>query len=253
LKHNISILLTVLLLIFTTVFFHASTYFILLVLSIFFLLSVIVIFGSSFIQLNYFINNINNGITKGISITFDDGIDAELTPQILDVLKKENVKATFFVIGNKIEQQKSILLRIHNEGHIIGNHSFSHTKKLTLFTTAKLKADILKCSNIIKTITKQNPIYFRPPYGITTPRYKRALNQLGLISIGWSVRSLDTVIKDKEKLYNKVTRKITKGSIVLFHDTQKVTLDILPNFIHYCKNNGINIVSLPELITENND
>ena len=136
-KHNISIILTIFLLILTAVFFYASSYFIGLVLSILILFSIVVVLGSSFIQLNYFVKSINKGVNKGVAITFDDGIDSELTPQILDVLKKENVKATFFVIGNKIEQQKSILIRIHNEGHTIGNHSFSHTKKLTLFTTTK--------------------------------------------------------------------------------------------------------------------
>tara|TARA_R110001592_G_scaffold79111_3_gene237013 strand:- start:3568 stop:4287 length:720 start_codon:yes stop_codon:yes gene_type:complete len=223
------------------------SYLVIVISLILFVYGVIIVLGSSFIQLNFFVNSLNKG-EKGISLTFDDGPDPELTPKILDLLAKEKLKATFFVIGNKLETNKELLLRIHNEGHAIGNHSFSHVKRLTLCSTLKLKEDIKQCSDLIYKITKQNTLLFRPPFGITNPRYKRVLFQLNLKSIGWSVRSLDTVITNKELLVKKVTNKITNGSIVLFHDTQQVTLDALPDIIHFCKNNGINIVPLPELI-----
>ena len=204
--------------------------------------------GSGFIQLNYFVNSINKGKSKGVSFTFDDGPDLEITPQILDVLAAENIKATFFIIGNKIEKNKELLLRIYNEGHTIGNHSFSHTKKMTMFSSSKLREDIAECSTHIKKVIDQKPLFFRPPYGVTTPRYQRALKALNMKSIGWSLRSFDTVIETKEVLYKKIINKIKPGSIVLFHDTQSVTLSVLTDVIHYCKKSGIEIVSLPELI-----
>ena len=152
------------------------------------------------------------------------------------------------MIGHRVEENKTILLQIHNEGHIIGNHSFSHTKKLTLFSTSKLAADIKQCSSQIEKIIHQKPLYFRPPFGVTTPRYKKALKHLGMNSIGWSIRSLDTVSTNKEALYKKITSSISNGSILLFHDTQQITLDVLPEIIQFCKTNGITIVPLPELI-----
>ena len=208
------------------------------------------IFGSGLIQLNYFVNSINKGSNKGVAITFDDGPDPSITPQILDILAKENVKAAFFVIGNKIEAEKELVQRIYNEGHTIGNHSFSHTKKLTTSSTSVLKEDFLKCSQSIESVIKQKPIFFRPPYGVTNPRYKRAITALNFKSIGWSIRSLDTKTNDAKKLYNSIVKKISKGSIMLFHDTQKVTIEVLPLIIKYCKDNGINIVPLPELINQ---
>ena len=193
-------------------------------------------------------NSINKSTKNGIAITFDDGPDPKITPKILNILAQENIKATFFVIGNKVEANKELLLKIYNEGHTIGNHSYSHETKLTWLSTNKLKTDIENCSISIEKVIQQKPLLFRPPFGVTNPNYKRALNQLKMKSIGWSLRSLDTVKKSKEALYKKLTRQISNGTIVLFHDTEQVTLDILPDIIHFCKENGMNIVSLPKLI-----
>ena len=210
-----------------------------------------VIVGTSFIGLNYFVKNINRGNKKGISITFDDGPNRHFTPQILDILAKENIKATFFIIGSNVSENKEILQRMYDEGHTIGNHSYSHSKKTTLFSTQKLQEDIRKCSNSIFEVINKKTLFFRPPYGITTPRYRRALKQLKMKSIGWSIRSLDTIENNKDILYKKITNKLTNGSILLLHDSQQVTVDVLPEIILYCNTNGIKIVPLPELINQN--
>lgn len=229
-------------------FLYDSIYLKWIIVSLLLLFFIVIAVGSSFIQLNYFVESINKGNNKGIALTFDDGPNAEITPKILAILEKENIKATFFVIGDQIEENKSLLLKIHNEGHTIGNHSFSHTKKLTLFSTSKLTEDVKQCSAQIEKVIHQKPLYFRPPFGVTTPRYQRALNQLQMKSIGWNIRSLDTVSTNKEALYKKITSSITNGSILLFHDTHQITLDVLPEIIQFCKTNGITIVPLPELI-----
>ena len=200
--------------------------------------------------MNYFVKSINKGVKKGIAITFDDGPDPKITPQILDILAHEKVKATFFVIGHKIKGQDALLQRIYKEGHIIGNHSFAHNKRLTILSSNNLKKDISNCSAVIEKVIHQKIFFFRPPFGVTNPRYSRALKHLNIKSIGWSARSFDTIASDKAALYKKIIKKIKKGSIVLLHDTQKITLDILPDLMQFCKNNGINIVSLPELIEE---
>lgn len=248
-KHKFSLLLTIVALIIAG-FYYENPYFIYLVSGIVSLYILTLIFGSGLIQLNYFVNSINKGSDKGISFTFDDGPDPDITPEILDILAKENIKATFFVIGHQTEANRALLLRIHNEGHTIGNHSFSHTKKLTTASTKLLKEDLLKCSKSIQDIINQKPLFFRPPFGVTNPRYNRAIMALNLKSIGWSIRSLDTKTDNAEKLYNSLIKKISKGSIMLFHDTQKVTIEVLPQIIKHCKDNGINIVPLPELINE---
>lgn len=248
-KHKTSLSLTIVALLIAG-FFYENPYFYYLISGILLLYVLSLVFGSGLIQLNYFVNSINKGSDKGIAITFDDSLDPTLTPQVLDILAKENVKAAFFVIGHQIEENKELLQRIYDEGHTIGNHSYSHSKTLTLASTRLLIEDFSKCSSTIESVIKQKPIFFRPPFGVTNPRYKRALLALNLKSIGWSLRSLDTKTDNSKNLYNTVTKKIKKGAILLFHDTQKVTIEVLPDIIQYCKNNGINIVSLPELINE---
>ncbi len=248
-KHKSSLKLTVVALL-VAGFFYENPYFIHLVSGIVFIYVLSLVFGAGLIQLNYFVNSINKGTTKGIAITFDDGPDPQTTPQILDILAKENIKASFFVIGHKIEANKALLQRIDDEGHTIGNHSFSHTKKLTTSSTSFLREDFLKCSKSVEAVINKRPKFFRAPYGVTNPRYKRAIMALSLKSIGWSIRSLDTKTDDANRLKNRVIKKISNGSIVLFHDTQKITVEVLPQIIQHCKNNGIKIVSLPELINE---
>ena len=249
-KHNITLALTIVSLIVLSYFSYEEFYFIFLIIGIVFAYLLMLVFGSGLIQLNYFVKSINKGSEKGIAITFDDSLDPIRTPQVLNILAKENIKAAFFVIGHQIEAQKELLQRIYDEGHTIGNHSYSHTKKLTTASTNKLKEDIAACSTAIENVIQQQPLFFRPPFGVTNPRYKRAIKSLSLKSIGWSIRSLDTKTPDATVLFNTVSKKIKNGAILLFHDTQEVTVEVLPKIIKHCKDNGINIVSLPELINE---
>ncbi len=94
------------------------------------------------------------------------------------------------------------------------------------------------------------PVFFRPPFGVTNPRYANVLKRLNLLSIGWSIRSMDTKAKSKETLLNKITTSIEKGSLILMHDTQQVTLETLPSLIQYCNSKNIKIVPLAELINK---
>lgn len=249
-KHNFTIIISLIALTISSYFFYENSYFAFILATIALVFILIVLLGSSLIQFNYFVKSINKGTGKGIALTFDDGPDAEMTPQILAILEKENIKATFFVIGSKIGGQEKILQKIFEEGHVVGNHSYSHNKKMTLFSTQKLIEDIANCSTTIESVTHKKPLFFRPPFGITNPRYNRAIKSFNMKSIGWSIRSFDTTANDKELLYKKVIKKITQGSIILFHDKKKITLDILPEVIQHCKDNGIKIVPLPELINE---
>lgn len=207
-------------------------------------------YGSTQIGANYFVHSINQGKEEGISLTFDDGPDPNFTLQILDILDAHNIVGTFFIIGKKATIHTEILKEINDRGHLIGNHSFSHSSNLPLFSKSKLKADFLHCSNIIKTLTGREVHFFRPPFGITNPRYSKTLEALNLQSIGWNVRSFDTVLKSPNRLFNRVTGKLRNGSIVLFHDTQKVTVQTLPKIIRYCEEEGIKILPLEELINK---
>ncbi len=207
-------------------------------------------YGSIQVQANYFVDSINHGENTGIALTFDDGPDPNFTPQILEILEQHNLIGTFFIIGKKAESYPEILKEIHQKGHIIGNHSFSHSPYLPFFSTSKLKADIQHCTDIIKTLTGREIQLFRPPFGVTNPRYGKALKQLELQSIGWNIRSFDTIFKNPKQLFKRVSQKIEKGNILLFHDTQQVTLQTLPELIRYCDEEGIKILPLHKLINK---
>lgn len=204
----------------------------------------ITILGSFRIQWNYFLESKNTTDENGVIFTFDDGPDPGSTPIILDQLRAQNIKAVFFVIGKKAEKHPELIHSIEKDGHIIGNHSYDHNVGMGFFPKNKLTADIEKCSKIVKDITGKNPVFFRPPFGVTNPRYGYALKKLNLMSIGWSGRSFDTISTSKDALIARVKNYLNPGTILLFHDDQKITAEALPEIIHYCKEKGIKIVSL---------
>lgn len=100
----------------------------------------------------------------------------------------------------------------------------------------------------LKRVTGLQPRLFRPPYGVTNPNLKKAIINGNYIPVGWSVRSMDTVIKEEEKLLEKINRSIKPGAVFLFHDTSKTTLNVLPAFIKEVKNRGYNIIPLDKLL-----
>ena len=205
---------------------------------VFLFTSIILFIGTYFIQANFYFNSICTlPENKGIAITFDDGPDPNVTPQILEVLKKYNAKATFFVIGNKLDNNIELLQEIITQGHKLGNHSFTHSYYFDFFSTKKVKAEIEKTNIIIEQITGEKSIYFRPPFGLTNPNIARAIKKNKMISIGWSIRSLDTV-KDEQTVLKRLS-KVKAGDIILFHDTKINTPKILDKFLRLCSDKGI--------------
>ncbi len=185
---------------------------------------------------------------KIIALSFDDGPDAINTPNILQLLKNNNAKATFFCIGSKIEENKAILQQTYDEGHIIGNHSFSHQFWFDMLSKNEMIAELAMTDEVISKVIDKTPKLFRPPYGVTNPNLAKAIVDGKYTPVGWSVRSLDTVIKDEQKLLKKVINKLKPGAVFLFHDTSATTLAILPAFLKYVKSNGYEIARLDEML-----
>lgn len=221
------------------------TYFLLLIAY-----SLAVFWGCVNISSGFFLPIVCKAITgkKEIAISFDDGPAANYTPEILNLLKSENVKATFFCIGNRIAGNESILKQIHADGHIIGNHSFSHHTLFDLFSAKKMQADMKQMDAEMERVIGLRPKLFRPPYGVTNPNLKKAIIKGGYTPVGWSVRSLDTVAKNESKLLRKITAGISPGAVFLFHDTCSITRNVLPEFIQEVKKRGYQIVPLDKLL-----
>ena len=206
--------------------------------------------GSYFIQLNFFLYSYCKGETtkKQIALTFDDGPFANFTPQILDILKVENVSATFFLIGKNVEGNENLLLRMLAEGHVIGSHSFNHAFWFSMQGRAKMVRDLLLGNKAIHAATGKYPSFFRPPYGVTNPTVAAAIKAQNLVSIGWSVRTYDTNVKSAETLLARALKNLENGDIILFHDWGKYTIDVLPLLITQVKARGFNFVSMDKLI-----
>jgi peptidoglycan-N-acetylglucosamine deacetylase len=218
------------------------------------ILSVIIgyyIYGVFDIRKNIFIKSINSASENTICLTFDDGPDSESTPKILDMLNNNGIKGTFFLIGENVFSNPELVKRISDEGHAIGNHTYYHKTNFPFFCKRKMTEEIKKTNLLIEGITSTKVIYFRAPFGITNPNLKSVLKKLNLKSIGWDIRSLDTITPDPSKLYNKVIKGINRGgSIVLFHDRCTSTIEILENVITHCKNNNFQFKTISDIINE---
>jgi peptidoglycan/xylan/chitin deacetylase (PgdA/CDA1 family) len=204
--------------------------------------------GAIFIRFNFYLNSLNRGRTnqKRIALTFDDGPDSESSPQVLALLEKHKSKAAFFCIGNKIEGQKELLKKIDKAGHLIGNHSFSHANYFSLSSVKNMVEEIDKTNSLIEQTTGKKPRLFRPPFGVTNPRIANALKKTGMISAGWSLRSLDTV-KSSDQVLRKLKRNLKAGDVVLLHDNRKNTVKILEAFLPWLAENNFEVVGLDEL------
>ncbi|MBS1623835.1 MAG: polysaccharide deacetylase family protein [Bacteroidetes bacterium] len=204
--------------------------------------------GSYFIGLSYFLYSYTSaaGIQRHIAITFDDGPN-EKTGVILDILKENKAPATFFCIGQNIPGNEAILKRMAEEGHLIGNHSYRHRHSFPLQQPQIIAAEIAQCNAAIEGVTGQTPRLFRPPFGVTDPMVARGIAMSGMYSIGWSMRSYDTIVKDPQKLLSKVSRA-GAGDIILFHEAGIHTAAILSQFIQNVRAKGLEIVPLDRLL-----
>lgn len=196
----------------------------------------ITVYGSANIRSNYFLKSFSKASEpeRQIALTFDDG-PCENSLRILDLLKQHHAKASFFCIGKNIEPHTAVLKRMHAEGHLIGNHSFSHSYHFDLLSTSKVLADIQQCDAAIEKAIVQRPTFFRPPYGVTNPNIAAALKITGHTSVGWSLRTKDTVAKSTQQLVTKVKERVQAGDIVLFHDTKTVTAEALAQLLPWLR------------------
>jgi peptidoglycan/xylan/chitin deacetylase (PgdA/CDA1 family) len=212
--------------------------------------SLILFYGSYYIGSNFYLKTIcrGNNSAKKIAITFDDGPAIERTPAILQILKDYEVPAAFFCIGNRIAGNESLIKNIHEQGHIIGNHSYSHHFWFDLFLTKKMLADIQQMDAELKKVLPLQPKFFRPPYGVTTPPMAKALSKGGYTALGWSIRSMDTIATDNNNLFEKVITALQPGAIILFHDTCKITVETLPRIIEEARRKGYEFERLDKLV-----
>lgn len=201
------------------------------------------------IQWNYYLKSYNRGDTKEkkIALTFDDGPNKE-TSAILDILRDLDVPAAFFCIGENVNEQPELVRRMDREGHIVGNHSHHHSYTFDMKRSKAMLKELQKCNSSIQLIINKSPNFFRPPYGVTNPNLSRAFYRSGMLSIGWSLRSYDTVIKSRKKLKARLLKRLKNGDIIMLHDSMTITREILTDMIGAARQKGFTFVRLDQLL-----
>ena len=204
--------------------------------------------GCYFIQSGFFLKTFFHGdqSRNEIAITFDDG-PHDQTMSLLAILKKYNVNAAFFCIGKNISGRENIIRKISEEGHVVGNHSFSHSNMIDFYPVNKLDEDVSKTDDLLfKILGKKNNL-FRPPYGVTTPNIARLVKKKNYKVIGWSVRSYDTTIKDHDRLMNRILSRIRNGSVILLHDSTPGIETVVEEILEFARKKNLKVVSIREM------
>ena len=180
---------------------------------------------------------------KLVALTFDDGPSKTVTPKILKILKKHNIKATFFMVGSQVNDNPKTAKQVQEAGHEIGNHTYSHPNLKNL-TNAQIKSQLSRTTTAIKKATGHNPTLFRPPYGSVDNRV-RAQSKLPVVL--WSVDTLDWQHHNSKKILEYVKKETYPGAIILMHDIHMPTADGLESVITYLEKQGYTFVTVSEL------
>lgn len=187
-----------------------------------------------------------------VALTFDDGPDQIYTPQILDILKEYNVKATFFLLGSKMLQYPEVVQRIKAEGHAIGGHSYSHPDLRKISPEIAYATEIEKTQGIMLDLLGYQPLFFRPPYGAITDQQIDYLAQRNFKIVNWSIDTFDWDAKQNsvQEMTGKIKRYLHEGAIILMHSAgrdRKNTVKALPEIIKFLEASGYQLVTVPEM------
>jgi peptidoglycan/xylan/chitin deacetylase (PgdA/CDA1 family) len=191
---------------------------------------------------------------KRVALTFDDGPDRTFTPQILNVLKQYNVKATFFLIGRRAAEHPDIVRRIVREGHVVGNHSYSHPL-FTKLTVGEFARQIGDAESVLTDLTGYAPKFVRPPYGEITEEQLLWADSRHYTIVNWNVDSLDWKQLRADLVAQNIIGNVKAGAIVLQHsaggDGQDLsgTVLALPRIIESLRAEGYRLVTIPELLS----
>ena len=179
---------------------------------------------------------------KMIALTFDDGPNYN-TSKIIDVLNKYDIKATFFVLGNRAINNKDILKKMADSGMEIGNHTYNHLL-LTKYDENKIRSEIEDTSDVIYSATKKRPKLLRPSYGSVNNKIKKVANMPIII---WDIDTLDWKYHNSKRITSRVVNKVRDGDIILMHDIYSASLNALSNIIPILQDNGYEFVTIDEL------
>ena len=187
-----------------------------------------------------------------IALTFDDGPNPENTPQILAILRQYHVRATFFDVGRLVKRYPDLAKQEIADGHIVGNHSWSHPY-LPSLTPGAIRKQIANTSDIIQQVTGIRPIFFRPPYGALTADALAVINSFGLTTIIWNNDARDWSIPGISVISARVLTSASNGAIILLHDgggDRYQTIAALPTIIEHLRALNYQFVTMAHLVAD---
>ncbi|MFW6372286.1 MAG: polysaccharide deacetylase family protein [Thermodesulfobacteriota bacterium] len=209
-----------------------------------------------FPRYGFFLPVVSRGITgkKAIALTFDDGPDPVSTPALLRLLARHRVRATFFVNGTKAEQSPDLIREILNRGHTIGNHTHTHDNLVMFKSSEALKREIETAQQVLKHFGIQ-PLAFRPPVGVTNPKLRGVLNELGMYTLNFSCRAGDRGNRDIRRLAERILARVHPDAVIALHDVRPRSGNTMVDWIREVdlilwglKRRGYAVLPLPDLI-----
>ena len=183
---------------------------------------------------------------KHIALTFDDGPHPYYTEQLLDGLKERGVIATFFVTGEHATLHPELIIRMQEEGHVIGNHTYSHMQ-LRQDNRDAFKKELQQTNKILKELTGEDVVYVRPPYGSWDKELEKELN---MIPVLWSVDPLDWCTENVQTVVRRVREKVQDNSIILMHDYFDTSVTAALQIVDELLEEGYEFVTVEEMLFE---
>ncbi|MDR0840215.1 MAG: polysaccharide deacetylase family protein [Christensenellaceae bacterium] len=182
-----------------------------------------------------------------VALTFDDG-PSGTTERILALLRQYNARATFCLVGNRINNRKDTVLQIYAQGSEVSNHTWEHAK-LTNLSHDEIRKQIKSTSDAVKAITGQPTTFLRPPYGSVNDTVKSVAKELGMAIVTWSIDTEDWKTRNSDKTYQRIMDQVKDGSIILCHDLFSETGDAMERVIPALIEQGYQLVTVTELLT----
>lgn len=183
-----------------------------------------------------------------VALTFDDGPSPDVTPRVLDILREKNARATFFVVGRQVERHPELARRVSAEGHVVGNHTYSHPPLFCFLTPRRLREEVERAQEVIFGATSVRPRHFRSPVGLRHPILKAALDRVNLVFVLWRLRTYDTRALTPDELRRRILERVRPGAIVLLHDRRGpgavAMLTALPDVIDALRARGYEFVTV---------
>jgi peptidoglycan/xylan/chitin deacetylase (PgdA/CDA1 family) len=176
--------------------------------------------GSFYPRLNFYFSCVHRGpADQGwVSLTIDDGPDPKVTPKLLEALKDEGVKATFFLVGLAAEAHPALVKRVEADGHLIGNHMYYHKATWPFRPAFAIRQELERANALLAKLIGNRPRFVRMPFSVGRPGLARAFRKLNLTPVGWDVRGLEGVYREPARIAEHVAREARNGSVILLHE-----------------------------------